>query len=745
MPNRALIIAIENYPLSQGSLTKTLEGTLNSAISFRQWLLERKKLNPIHIQFCTDQECEGRTSGATRSEIIKAIAKLVQEGKDNTSELYIYFSGHGFLYKDSPRQRAADILVSADFENASISGDKCLKLEEIQTKLWFAMGPGHHYYFVDACRNLIRANDVDVTGLGCVLSKSVLGVPTIYTIFSTYPGDTAAVSSGFGKHLVEGLSGAGRAKVWDKLNMFVTFDALIRYVQDKLKKQQIDGRKEGIGGGKIMELKPIPKYECEVSVEGAKTDDIFTLSVQNGHLQKIASHEFKGEAFKFSQIPDDYYLQVSHPTASIEPIDPIHADLYDHCRVNFHKRRVFRGIRDLPKDVQPAKLELIGTPNTELIIQNLQTGEFERCEYKFLGEVKPGKYLLNLIEHGISINKKEMTLKPNDTISLDLGRREKSYVKDTLLRAIPESHDDRRVYFSESLGWMANSDLGLWLSIIGASRIVGGPGDFKKLESLPLESFQNVKRGDSPIYVLVGLEDKPQTVQLGISHDDNPQWLYLQPVKNLIGIYEHRVQVNPGSHLLSFKISGKAAITIAVYCLENRATLITLTDADNGELKTHQHLLPIHKLLDCLNQEVRKRLHPKPLQMVKFMSLAQQQFDLNYPIKTSKVNDDWNTLLAGKWFDPIMNIIASYELFRRGQLDNIDKLLISLKQLSPGLPDIQAINKLAEHRSQMPKEVPIFLDGLLAFDNYSKLLPLSEHYLDFHSPWTSWRGAVKIR
>jgi hypothetical protein len=512
---------------------------------------------------------------------------------------------------------------------------------------------------------------------------------------------------------------------------------------------------------------------------GAKTDDVFTLSVKISPTHEIASFHFKGKAFKFSQPPGDYYLKVvqiikgeikhpkgktlqfrarslgnkiedllggsEHPTnvlLPLEPLDPLPADLYEHCTVNFGKLRVFRGTRDKPKEARPAKLELIGAPDTELIIQNVQTGESERCEYKFSGEVSPGKYLLKMIENGVTIKAKEITVQPGDSITLDLGQRQKSRLKDALLRVIP--HDDRRVFFSESLGRMANADLGLWLSIIGASRIVGDPSVFQKLKALPLLSFQDAKPGDSPIYVLVGLESMSQTVQCGVSQDDNPKWNDLQPVKNLGGIYERCFQGSPGSHLVSLKITGKTPVTVAVYGLENRATLITMTEAENGELQIHQYLLPIYNLLDKLDPEVYKLLHPNPLQMVRFIALAQHQFALKVPVKISEVNRDWDSLLAGEWFDPIMSIMASYELLRRGRRDQFDKLLISLKQLSPGLPDIQAIEKLAGHRSQMPKAVPIFLDGLLAFDNYHNLLPLSEHHLDFHGPWTSWRGAVKI-
>lgn len=85
---------------------------------------------------------------------------------------------------------------------------------------------------------------------------------------------------------------------------------------------------------------------------------------------------------------------------------------------------------------------------------------------------------------------------------------------------------------------MANTDLGLWLSLAGASRIVREWADFSKLKYLPLETFDNVKPGDCSIYILLGLDKLPSSVSIGVSTGSQPEWKRLEAVPGLVGVYE---------------------------------------------------------------------------------------------------------------------------------------------------------------------------------------------------------------
>src|SRR5262249_45344906 len=136
MPARALLIAIQNYSVLSDNLSGGLDGTHAAATNFYKWLTTSKRLDPANIYFCPDdQNLPGRTAGATRDEIKDAIIALDAAGKDNTPELYVFFSGHGFFYTDTGGRVTANVLVAADFRNRAHSGDKCVNIDELRKEL----------------------------------------------------------------------------------------------------------------------------------------------------------------------------------------------------------------------------------------------------------------------------------------------------------------------------------------------------------------------------------------------------------------------------------------------------------------------------------------------------------------------------------------------------------------------------------------------------------------------------------
>jgi hypothetical protein len=65
----------------------------------------------------------------------------------------------------------------------------------------------------------------------------------------------------------------------------------------------------------------------------------------------------------------------------------------------------------------------------------------------------------------------------------------------------------------------------------------------------------------------------------------------------------------------------------------------------------------------------------------------------------------------------------------------------NMMQYFSDLPDSAAIGRLAGIATE-PRGVPLFIDGLRAFEPGRMALPFPAGLLDFRSPWTSWRGAV---
>lgn len=775
MPARAFIIAIENYNNSREALAKILPNTNDDAVQFRQWLIEVKKVDKDLIVFCIDGNYEGRTTGTTRREIEDALKALV-DGRDMivagqvktfppaanfTEEFYFYFSGHGFTYPDSPGE-VVDVLVTSDFTTLDMSGTACFKFQNLQTKLKNALGPGDHYYFIDACRNEIEARKIEPTNLGITFSPSKNARPTIYTLFSTSEGDTARTDSMFTKALVEGLKGKGRAKGWRGDKMFVTFDLLCEYVKTKLaeESQDIDLYKQGPGIGQILLLEPLTNSPCKVVVDNAKPDDKFTLRVKDA-TELQTTFDFEGQTFRVSSLkPDDYIFEVLNPKSRViqlKPPLPKLIDLYDECEVHFEMREEEKQAKGglIPVSSDFATVSLRGGGNVEVLLRNSRTGETFRGQENFLSDqVRPGHYELEVIEDGALLHKEKLALSPGQRLIKDLLERPPGGVREEILAAVQGgSSATQLVEFSETLGPMANWDLGLWLSILGASHIAGVPGRFRKLSPLPLHSFHNARAGDSPLYVLIGREQSREPVDVALSDGATLSWQRPRRVEGIAGLFEYFLNTTTGPHLFSVKNPGQAAVTFATYNLPNRTTFLILTEDDKGRLRMHQFLLPIYSLADNLPPYVRSRLESDTLlRTIKRMFTAQSQFALERPIDPGEggktPGEVWHDLLYGKWHDPIMAFIGAYELIRRGYLAKepgmLSTMLHNLHSYFGELPDIAALEKLMGLEVAPPPSPPLLLDGLMAFEEEAErgMLPLDAAKLDYSSPWTSWRDAV---
>ena len=785
MTARAFVIAVEDY--SKGSFLPSLPGTNAQAEEFIKWLIETKKVKKSNILCCADKKVKARTNGTTRAEIIAELAKAVNKWADATEEFYFYFSGHGFSYSTSAFEKSVDILVASDFADLATGGGACLKLDEIKTKLWKSLGPKHHYYFIDACRNQIPQEAIDPAGTGLGFPTSQLGTPTVYKLFSTAQGAVSKTQSGFTPLLIKGLNGGGRAKGLRTGRMYVIFDLLGAYMRKELEpqNQDVDFSREGSGEGLLLELKPVPQTKCEIKVAKAKPTDEFILTIQD--IKGFGKEEtFKGPSFQFTLFPDDYSFTLKHSSGSVvrkpPPDDPV--DLYDPCVLNFElkvasgKPKAKKsndgfeavagpaaiGLTDTvapePDASAPAVAPVMGmlhvkgprTEHTEIEVLNLRTGEVERSTGEFREETAPGDYLVKLRERGITVSKHDVTVEPGKIKTVKLLARPKDKVRSSILKAVKADDFEGASVFSErSLGPLASQDLGLWLSLFGASRILGQPGEFSKLEKLALETFDDIKKNEAVVYVLAGFEKANGPFGVGLSSGSEVDWQLLEPVTGLENIYELRLKSEVGSHLLSFKIPKRPPLTCAIHCLPNRATLATLAQDKDARLSFHQSILPMRHLQQYLDPMVRGYLKGNMLGLVRTMTLAQSQFARKRSVQEQlKKNDPgvWSDLVHHKWLDPVMALIAAYDVIRHGTIDQARDLLkmvnSNLRKHFEGIGDIEAIAKLLGTKWKLPKSPPLFLDGLLAFDDVQEkeILPLSPDRLDYSSPWTAWQRAV---
>lgn len=757
MNARAFIIAIEDYPDST-TLAQQLPGTNSDAEDFRKWLINVKKVDPNSILACAGAACAWRTTGTTHDEIVAELRKLAHNWQEeDNDELYFYFSGHGFSYEADSATIQIDVFVASDFINTEDSGDTCLQFQEIQKKLWTSLGPGNHYYFIDACRNPISRDDIEVPIIGKKFPTSSRGRSKYYALYSTALGQVAKVNSGFTKLLLQGLNGGGTAKKWEAGKMFVTFERLRDYLKGKLKNQEIEANTGADSDGFIMELNPVPEYDCEVIIANAAANDSFTLKVSN-NLMGEKLHKFQGVSHKIPLKPFDYFLEIDHESARVVQTDPAVSgplSLYDPLVVRFQKQAITRGqgsTRDItltmPREVN---VTFEAAPGTEVHLVNEDLGTTFKGNESLTKSLAPGRYITQVMERGIPIQSRSVTIKPGKDQIVDLLERPESEVRKRILNSFSHAVTSRYAEFSETLGSMANWDLSLWLSIFGASHIVADPDDFSLLKNLPIDRFENVKENDSPVYVLAGFEKSEGRFDVALSDGAKVKWKPLDQVDTLAGIYEKRIKAKPGSHLLSLRIEKQSPITMAIYCLPNRATFVTFAEDTEGRLTTHQYLLPIYRLFQYLDPVVLEHLHDQEtvLSVVRAMALAQSRFANNHPVEPQKDRQEkrlWKDLMYGKWVDPIMCIIACYEIIRRGEAKNKKRTLKivigNLRKYFSGIPDTEIIARLTGLEAKEMAGPPLLMDGMLAIEDSEEDILLSASKLDYACPWTTWRGMV---
>ncbi len=695
MSIKGFIISIENY----NGYLPDLEDKSDDAANFRNWLIDVKKVKESDIYACADSSRTWRTTGTTSGEIIKELGRFKTVGANQTEELYFYFSGHGY---SSPVSTGldADVLVASDFDNPD-AGRACISLDEIRQKLYKEMGPGEHYYFIDACRNFLNVQYAN-TGLGT--NHSELGTPSVYRLFSTASGQTAKTTSGFSAVLVSGLSGKGIAKEWHGGEMWVVFDRLSKFVKNQIKQQKINHYFEGTGEGKIFNITPIPKVDCRIVIEGALPQDEFQLKVEMPTVPiPIRQEKFTGSEHTINGLlPGDYSISLTHQTSNLVLKEPTGAvfplPLFDSGELRFIKEAL-----PVASDAVADDFEIVVTPkNQDKRNHNIQPQQETDELFEAIRKYTLNKRIL------------------------------------TELKKPAEDSPAGNEY-----------DLGLWLSLLGASQIVLPPKEYELLFNLKLSETKDMQEGESRVLILSGLTDSGGSLEAGLDKLADG-WQTAAPLGKVNGVSEMSLPATAGSHLLSLKIPNLPTFTYSIFCLPNRVTLFIVTESKEKQIRVQQFVLPVRHLYGFLPSQVIRHMSHEPLKIIKSIALAQRQFAQKRSLtgENGFSENEWVELINGKWLDPVMSLIGGYELIRRGQNKENNKnflrtMVKNLRTFFPGIPDTEAIARLIGENSQIPAGPPVLLDGILAFNiEEEDIFGPPANKLDYGSPWTRWFGIV---
>ena len=144
------------------------------------------------------------------------------------------------------------MLIASDFKSTALSGGACLNLDK--TIYWIRqhLGPGRHYYFVDACRNVLDETQIRPGGLLLPSKPQSSEEASTYVLQSANQGGVAVADGVFSDVLVSGLRGKGSAKTWDDRydNLRWSSGTICSgsTLQDVLKPREIYGTFAGVQG-----------------------------------------------------------------------------------------------------------------------------------------------------------------------------------------------------------------------------------------------------------------------------------------------------------------------------------------------------------------------------------------------------------------------------------------------------------------------------------------------------------------
>lgn len=229
MTVRALLIGVCEYPDAGFA---PIDGATAEVAAFEQWLRRAKGgadgQTNLDIEVCTTPE---RT---TRTKLTQIIHALATRGAGTTDEFFFYFSGHGVTFVD--HQGIEPLLLTSDFAHPATSGGCVIPLDELREKLLRALGPGRHFYFIDACRNPISGTTLSPTTLGLILPMAATGMADCcHTVYSTGPDNFANNNAAFSAALTQALAGIAESQDPTTLGVAVTFPKLAKFLKTKVR------------------------------------------------------------------------------------------------------------------------------------------------------------------------------------------------------------------------------------------------------------------------------------------------------------------------------------------------------------------------------------------------------------------------------------------------------------------------------------------------------------------------------
>lgn len=211
MSQRAILIGVQGYDLNP------LTAPAKDARDVCAALVSNGIFAPHDITVLID-DGSNADGPASREAILAALEPLYYQ-EEPCDRLLVYFSGHGASWRVSPGASSLKpVLLCHGMRNFGRDGGKMIDVEELLER--FRMrGPTEQIWIIDACRNLPDAPVRPVVPPTAWGDLAAIEVRRRALLYAVAPLAQAAAIKGqnsvFTRELLEGLTGQGRAAVYD--------------------------------------------------------------------------------------------------------------------------------------------------------------------------------------------------------------------------------------------------------------------------------------------------------------------------------------------------------------------------------------------------------------------------------------------------------------------------------------------------------------------------------------------------
>jgi Caspase domain len=360
----AIVIGIDEY----GHDDLRLSAAVDDAEMFHEWVVRESggdvPAENVRVLLARSPDDPDRKHGErvpTKDNIVAVINEVMAASGGGGDVLFFFYSGHGITARYAGREESA--LVTPGFDE--LHTDHTLAVRSL-TEFFETTQFRDQVFFVDACRNAPRRNELEI-GRWPVPRRRDPGQPPVqqFILYATSPGLTAAelgwpgeAVGAFTEVLMAGLAGDGRAKAWswERNRYEVRWERLATYVNTEMASRKLptkpppgtpreswpiqipqDAGSRGVAGrDRDPVLALIPRgaagtHELILELEADPKYDEAELSVLDAAGEPIASAlNVTGTSHRFTLPPKTYAARATTLDGRVgHLIAPI--ELYDDC------------------------------------------------------------------------------------------------------------------------------------------------------------------------------------------------------------------------------------------------------------------------------------------------------------------------------------------------------------------------------------------------------------------------------